>query len=233
MLSTVEAAAQAAADDPGGDAVFVTAAKRDPDAFALLYQRYERRIYAYCLRRIGDPSAAEDATSQIFARAFARSGSRPNCQTGLSRPCPFPYRSCTHGIRWRCTLCRVVARRPRSSRRAIGAFQNPCKIRTGGICRVQFPCNHCMCMPSGKPLSRYVQRLFRTQRRAHSELAFEHNTCFVQYIMCVDEGMGARKFVRRTRCNAAFTCQAEMQGERGTKVRRAIWADRQNLCLFC
>lgn len=57
---------------PGGDARYVAAAKRDPEAFSLIYQRYERRIYAYCLRRIGDPYAAEDASSVVFARAFSK-----------------------------------------------------------------------------------------------------------------------------------------------------------------
>lgn len=72
MLKTMEAQPRQAEDDPSGDAAFVAAAKRDPDAFALLYQRYERRIYAYCLRRLADPLAAEDAASLIFARAFAK-----------------------------------------------------------------------------------------------------------------------------------------------------------------
>lgn len=72
MLRTMATDASDMRDDPSGDAAYVAAAKRDPDAFALLYQRYERRVYAYCLRRLSDPHAAEDAASQVFARAFAR-----------------------------------------------------------------------------------------------------------------------------------------------------------------
>jgi len=72
MLSTAGTQPRPVEEDPGGDAAFVAAAKRDPDAFALMYRRYERRIFAYCLRRLGDPSAAEDATTLIFARAFTK-----------------------------------------------------------------------------------------------------------------------------------------------------------------
>jgi RNA polymerase sigma-70 factor, ECF subfamily len=49
----------------------VASAKRDPAAFAPLYQRYVRPIYAYCHQRLGDRELAEDATSQVFVKALA------------------------------------------------------------------------------------------------------------------------------------------------------------------
>lgn len=40
-------------------------------AFAQLYAVYFDPIYCYCRHRLGDALAAEDATSTVFARAFA------------------------------------------------------------------------------------------------------------------------------------------------------------------
>jgi RNA polymerase sigma-70 factor (ECF subfamily) len=45
-------------------------AKRDPEAFAQLYLRYVDPIHRYCYRRLGSREAAEDATSQVFAKAL-------------------------------------------------------------------------------------------------------------------------------------------------------------------
>ena len=52
------------------EAMLVARAKRDRDAFALLYISYFDRIYAYCYRRLGNPEEAADATSSIFSRAL-------------------------------------------------------------------------------------------------------------------------------------------------------------------
>jgi RNA polymerase sigma-70 factor (ECF subfamily) len=52
------------------EAVLVGLAKRDPHAFAPLYQRYVDPVYRYCYRRLSDPEAAADATSQVFAKAL-------------------------------------------------------------------------------------------------------------------------------------------------------------------
>jgi RNA polymerase sigma-70 factor (ECF subfamily) len=53
------------------DTWMVAAAKTDPRAFAPLYSRYFDPIYRYCYRRLGDPEAAADATSQVFAKALS------------------------------------------------------------------------------------------------------------------------------------------------------------------
>jgi RNA polymerase sigma-70 factor (ECF subfamily) len=59
------------------DAVLVAHAKRDPQAFAPLYQRYVDPIYRYCYRRLGEREAAADATAQVFAKAL---GALPGCR---------------------------------------------------------------------------------------------------------------------------------------------------------
>ncbi len=46
-------------------------AKHDPEAFALLYERYVDRIYAYVYYRTGDAREAEDLTARVFYRALA------------------------------------------------------------------------------------------------------------------------------------------------------------------
>lgn len=53
------------------DAQVVALAKRDPRAFAPLYDRYFDPVYRYCYRRLGDREAAADATAQVFAKALA------------------------------------------------------------------------------------------------------------------------------------------------------------------
>lgn len=49
----------------------ISRARRDPAAFAPLYERYVDDVYGYCLRRISHPEHAADLTAQIFTRALA------------------------------------------------------------------------------------------------------------------------------------------------------------------
>ena len=44
----------------------------DGDAFAQLYDRHERRVYGYCLRMLGAPDDAADATQETFVRLLRR-----------------------------------------------------------------------------------------------------------------------------------------------------------------
>lgn len=53
------------------DARLVAWARQDPQAFTALYDRYFPGVYGYCLSQLGDPDAAEDATSQTFLKALA------------------------------------------------------------------------------------------------------------------------------------------------------------------
>lgn len=51
--------------DPGIDAL-VVAARTDREAFGRLYEVYYERILGYCIRRLNDRAAAEDACSDTF-----------------------------------------------------------------------------------------------------------------------------------------------------------------------
>ena len=44
----------------------------DGDAFAMLYDRHERRVYGFCLRMLGTPDEAGDATQETFMRLLRR-----------------------------------------------------------------------------------------------------------------------------------------------------------------
>jgi RNA polymerase sigma-70 factor (ECF subfamily) len=52
------------------DEELVVVASDDPAAFAALYLRYVDLVYRFCYRRLGERTAAEDATSRIFERAL-------------------------------------------------------------------------------------------------------------------------------------------------------------------
>ena len=58
---------------PGGESEpeLIERAKQDPEAFAVLYERYVDRIYAYIYYRTGDAREAEDLTARVFYRALA------------------------------------------------------------------------------------------------------------------------------------------------------------------
>ncbi len=52
------------------DAALVLRAKRDPETFGLLYERYVRKIYTYLYYRTGNTHDAEDLTARTFLRAL-------------------------------------------------------------------------------------------------------------------------------------------------------------------
>ncbi|GMU33654.1 MAG: RNA polymerase sigma factor [Planctomycetia bacterium] len=52
------------------EAALVERAKRDREAFAILYRRHYGMIVGYILRRIGDAHAAEDLTADVFTAAL-------------------------------------------------------------------------------------------------------------------------------------------------------------------
>ncbi len=53
------------------EAQLIERAKRDPEAFGVLYERYIDRIYSYIYYRTGDAREAEDLTARVFYRALA------------------------------------------------------------------------------------------------------------------------------------------------------------------
>lgn len=58
-------------DGPSSDErELVERAKRDPEAFGLLYERYVARIYRYLYYRTGNLQDAEDLTARTFYRAL-------------------------------------------------------------------------------------------------------------------------------------------------------------------
>lgn len=73
-------------------------AKADPHAFAPLYQHYAPIVHSYCLRRLGHPEAAADATSQIFTKAL----------TGIHRFTPDPARAGSTFRSWLFTIAHNV-----------------------------------------------------------------------------------------------------------------------------
>lgn len=56
--------------DLSDDRALVAAARRDPRAFGVLYERYVSQIYRYAYVRLQNAPAAEDATSQTFLKAL-------------------------------------------------------------------------------------------------------------------------------------------------------------------
>ena len=52
------------------DSALIARAKKDPDAFGILYERYVGRIYNYIYYRTGDHQDAEDLTARTFHRAL-------------------------------------------------------------------------------------------------------------------------------------------------------------------
>jgi RNA polymerase sigma-70 factor (ECF subfamily) len=53
------------------DDALIVAARHDRQAFGCLYDRYLAVVYRYCYGRLGNREDAEDATSQVFARALS------------------------------------------------------------------------------------------------------------------------------------------------------------------
>jgi RNA polymerase sigma-70 factor (ECF subfamily) len=51
--------------------LLVEAAQQDPLRFSALYEQHFERVYVYVVRRVGDRSAAEDLTAEVFHKALA------------------------------------------------------------------------------------------------------------------------------------------------------------------
>jgi RNA polymerase sigma factor (sigma-70 family) len=64
------------------DAELLAAARREPDAFAAFYDRYELKLVGYFARRTGDAELAADLTAEVFASVLgAAAGYRPEAPT--------------------------------------------------------------------------------------------------------------------------------------------------------
>ena len=104
---TGEIAATGIDDDPDSSVApsyqddelsIIDRARTDPRAFAPVYQHYAPIVHAYCLRRLSDPEAAADATSQIFTKAL----------TGLQRFTPNRARAGSTFRSWLFTIAHNV-----------------------------------------------------------------------------------------------------------------------------
>ena len=60
------------ASEPYDEPAWIEAAKRDPVAFAPIYERHATPVYRYCFRQTGDPDLANDLTAKIFVRAIEK-----------------------------------------------------------------------------------------------------------------------------------------------------------------
>ncbi|MCL6647985.1 MAG: sigma-70 family RNA polymerase sigma factor [Chloroflexi bacterium] len=54
----------------GSDEYWVGRALDDPEAYAVLVERYQTRIYSLCLRLTGSPDDAADLAQETFLRAY-------------------------------------------------------------------------------------------------------------------------------------------------------------------
>ncbi len=71
MQKATAAHNQPSSTDPESEPELIERAKQDPDAFAVLYERYVDRIYNYIYYRTGNTREAEDLTARVFYRALA------------------------------------------------------------------------------------------------------------------------------------------------------------------
>src|SRR5215208_6216742 len=71
LLERTRSSPNLVAADGATDLRLIALAQADPRAFACLYRRFFDQVYWYCFGRLGDAKAAEDATSEVFARVLA------------------------------------------------------------------------------------------------------------------------------------------------------------------
>jgi RNA polymerase sigma-70 factor (ECF subfamily) len=68
--ASINALVRTSADPPTPEADIIARARRDPDAFARLYERHHPAIYRYLCRRTGDAHEAEDLAGEVFLAAM-------------------------------------------------------------------------------------------------------------------------------------------------------------------
>lgn len=54
------------------EAKLIEAARKDPDAFGILFDKYYKPILNYTLRRVADVAVAQDLTSETFVKAYTK-----------------------------------------------------------------------------------------------------------------------------------------------------------------
>ncbi len=71
----LQAVAQMASEPDGDDALAARLGADDPTAVDELWREYGDTVYAVAMKRLRDPSAAEDVRQQVFAELWERRGS--------------------------------------------------------------------------------------------------------------------------------------------------------------
>jgi RNA polymerase sigma factor (sigma-70 family) len=70
MVMDVEHADEHRTRPERSDAQLLAGTRGDPEAFAAFYDRYERAVVGYMVRRTGDAELAADLTAEVFAAAL-------------------------------------------------------------------------------------------------------------------------------------------------------------------
>jgi RNA polymerase sigma-70 factor (ECF subfamily) len=58
--------------DPSDEELIKQISQAQPEAVRVLYRRYGRMVYSVALRAVGDPSAAEEITQDVFLRIWEK-----------------------------------------------------------------------------------------------------------------------------------------------------------------
>jgi len=58
--------------DKESEKELVEKAKKDPEAFSILYEKYYSQIFGYILKRVADLEIAQDITSETFLKALKK-----------------------------------------------------------------------------------------------------------------------------------------------------------------
>lgn len=85
----------ASTDEPVDERRLVESARRDAGAFAEIYRLYVDRIHAYCYRRSGSRTVAEDVTSATFEKALQGIDSYTWREPGIG---PWLFRIASHEL---------------------------------------------------------------------------------------------------------------------------------------
>jgi RNA polymerase sigma-70 factor, ECF subfamily len=141
---------------PGWELAHIERARRDPAAFAPLYEAYVDLVWRYALSRLGDQERAADATSQVFIKAIAAlPGFRPKRRIGGTT-----FRS------WLMTIARNVVIDEVRKHRPTSALDDPKAERhLVDIARDHSPEEHAVSADERRRIERALRHLPDTQRK--------------------------------------------------------------------
>lgn len=139
---------------PDWELAHIERARRDPAAFAPLYEAYADLVWRYALSRLGDEERAADATSQTFAKAIAAlPGFRPKRRIGGTT-----FRS------WLMTIARNVVIDEARKLRPTAQLDDPAAERHL-VDRGRSPEEHAVAADESRRIERALGELPATQRK--------------------------------------------------------------------